>query len=311
MKGYFILFFCIASLSVQVCTAQVKGSVRSKPLNEAALAQIQIAEDTLAVLARGVLVAELAENRMYACHQLIPALVKALKTPNSFHYKFPRLENISIQYPEDSTMRIFSWQLKISEAEYRYFGAIQWNQTDLKLVPLVDRSDQIQEPVNAILTTNNWFGVVYYGMRSFKSTDQKTSYLLFGYDGYTMNERRKIIDILTFKDDIPSFGAPIFKFNKGLTQHRVIYQYGADASIRVNYDEAEKMVVCDHLISLQSVKPGQANVMVPEGSYEGFKYEKGYWKYVEEVFPSNSPENQRAFTTKPAKEVNKKSSKDQ
>lgn len=39
--------------------------------------------------------------------------------------------------------------------------------------------------------------------------------------------------------------------------------------------------------------------MVPDGSYEGFKLEKGIWKYVNEVFPSGSGSNQRAFSTKP------------
>ncbi len=298
MRGNIALILCFVA---QLSLAQVLTTGKSEALRGAALTLVQSAEDTLSVLARGVLVSELAENRMYACHQLIPGLVKALKTPNSFQYKFPRLENISIQYPQDSTFRIFSWQLKINEGEYRYFGAIQWNQTALKLIPLVDRTSLILDPLSATVPANNWYGVVYYGIRSFKPSDQQEAYLLFGYDGYNQYEHRKVIDILSFKDGQPYFGAPIFKFSKNLIQSRVIYQYGADAAVRVNYDEHEKMIVCDHLMKKPGLLPGQGNVMVPEGSYEGFKLEKGIWKYVEDVFPSGNAENQRAYRTKPKK----------
>lgn len=68
---------------------------RSSPLSSDRRLAIQVYEDTLSVLARGVLTAELTEDRVYACHQMIPILVKALKTTNSFKYSFPRLENVS------------------------------------------------------------------------------------------------------------------------------------------------------------------------------------------------------------------------
>ncbi|MEP7320517.1 MAG: hypothetical protein ABI761_01315 [Saprospiraceae bacterium] len=272
-----------------------------KPLSSEERTAIQKYEDTLATLARGILNSELPENRMFACHQFIPTLVHALKINNSFKYHFPRLENISMIYPPDSTFRIFSWQLQINPGEYKYYGAIQYNQPNLRLTPLVDRSETIPDATLFSSDADKWYGVVYYNIKSFPLSNKETGYLLFGYDGYTINEHRKIIDNLSFKNGQPVFGSSIFKYGKEGMKNRVVYQYDVNAAIRVNYDENESMVVCDHLMVNPGILSKEGKTMVPEGSYEGFKLDKGVWKYIEEVFPSNSADNQRAYTTKPGK----------
>lgn len=291
-------------LSSFLCISTFIGvdlQAQSGKLTGIALKTIQNIEDTISVLARGVMNAEIADERLYACHQMIPALVRALKVDNSFQYLFPRLENVAMTYPKDSSFRIFTWQLKVSEGDYRYFGAIQWNQTNLKLVPLVDRSDGLTDPEKLPLKPNNWYGAVYYNIYAFKLPDQTPAWLLFGYDSYSYTERRKVIDVLTMKEEQALFGAPVFKINKADAKYRVIYQFSSDAAIRVNYDEQAKMIVCDHLVAQAGSLPGQNRTQVPDGSYEGFKLERGNWKYIEEVFPSGSAENQRAFRTKPPK----------
>lgn len=287
-----ILFFTLFSL------LHSWGQAQSGSLAGPDLAQVQKYEDTIAVWARGVLNAEIEDERIYACHQMIPALARALRVHNSFQYKFPRLENVAITYPSDSSFRIFSWQLKVNEAEYRYFGAIQWNSPSLKLVPLSDRSHDLPDPEAVAVRADQWYGLVYYNIVPFEMADKSKAWLLFGYDGHSTYERRKVIDVLHFKEDKPVFGAPVFRMNKNDLRHRIIYQFSADAAVRVNYDENEKMIVCDHLLEQAGHLPGQGNTRVPDGSYEGFRLEKGIWKYVEEVFPSGNAENQRALRTK-------------
>ena len=304
MKGYRVLFFIFfISLFSEVLTGQ------NFSLSGGDLRDIQKSEDTLATLARGILVSEIAENRLYACHQFIPTLVRALKINHSFEYKFPRLENISIQYPTDSSFRIFTWQLLVSFGEYRYFGAIQFNQASLKLIPLVDRSDMMADATTLSTPADKWYGVVYYAIKPITLSNKDKAYVLFGYDGFSANEHRKIIDVLTFKEGQAVFGLPIFRLDKGNNKSRVIYQYGADAGIRVNYDENEGMIVCDHLMPNPGASVENARILVPDGSYEGFKFEKGFWKYIPEVFPSGNAANQRAYTTKPSKNEAKKPSK--
>lgn len=304
MKRYCALFLFF---SCSFLSSDLKGQVTM--LTGEDLKTIQKCEDTLSTLARGILVSEIAENRMYACHQFIPSLVRALKVNHSFQYKFPRLENISIQYPADSTFRIFSWQLQVNFGEYRYFGAIQFNQALLKLIPLVDRSDLLSDATTLSTPADKWYGVVYYAIKPIVLANKEKAYLLFGYDGFKVNEHRKIIDVLSFKDGQAVFGLPIFKYDKTNYKSRVVYQYGADAAIRVNYDENEAMIVCDHLMANPNTSPENAQIMVPDGSYEGFKLEKGIWKYIAEVFPSGNAANQRAYTTKSTKQEEKKPSK--
>ena len=93
--------------------------------------------------------------------------MKALKTPKSFEYPFPQIERISIQYPQDSSFRIFTWQLFVGKDDYRYYGAIQLNTEELKLIPLVDRSYKIENPKHQVLNNRNWYGALYYNIHQF------------------------------------------------------------------------------------------------------------------------------------------------
>lgn len=286
-------------LFVALCSfIGLNGHAQSGNLSGTDLLRIQNYEDTIAVWARGVLNAEIEDERIYACHQMIPTLAKALKVDHSFQYKFPRLENVAITYPSDSSFRIFSWQLKVNEADYRYFGALQWNSPSLKLTSFADRSHELADPESVSLPADSWYGLVYYNMVPFEMADKSRAWLLFGYDGHSVYERRKVIDVLHFREGKPVFGAPVFRMGKNEIRHRIIYQYSADAAVRVNYDENEKMIICDHLMEQPGNLPGQGRTRVPEGSYEGFRLDKGIWKYVEEVFPSGNAENQRALRSK-------------
>jgi hypothetical protein len=107
---------------------------------EADLPKLKEWEDTISLLSFAIINDSFPENRFGATKKMIPTLVQALKTPNSFQYPFSRAQSISIQYPEDSTFRVFTWQLYVDVDEYRYFGAIQMNTGELQLFPLIDRS---------------------------------------------------------------------------------------------------------------------------------------------------------------------------
>lgn len=286
-----------AGLLVVTTTVKSFGQF-SSAMSRPDITFIQNQEDTLATLSYGTLNADLADDRLYACHEMIPRLVKALKVPNSFQYKFPRMETVSIQYPADSSFRIFTWQLKVNDADYRYYGAIQWNTTDLKLVPLADRSMVLENPTYLTTTPDKWYGALYYNIKPFISGKGEKMYLLFGYDAFDVNDHRKIIDVMTITNGQVRFGAPVFVTDKSTSKARIIYEYSADANVKVNFDENHDMIVCDHLQQIQGILPGQGKTMVPDGSYEGYKLEKGYWKYISDVFDSGNSKNQRAFVTK-------------
>ena len=258
-----------------------------------AIKKLDGAEDTLAILAYAVVNDSIEQERFAACKVLITSLVKALKIENSFSYPFSRLKSLSILAPPDSSFRIFTWQLFVNDSTYRYYGTIQMNQRDLKLFPLIDRSFEMDiPPIYEQLSSDNWYGALYYNIRQFDSKEGR-KYLLMGYDAFAFFEKRKVIDVLSFDGKgKPVFGSPVFVRENpkpGPKEQRIFLDYSAEASVRVNWDEQYKMILFDHLIAFPSPF-GHGMTAVPDGSYDGLRLEKGHWKYIEKVFNDSQKE---------------------
>lgn len=273
--------------------AQPKITKSGVPTAEA-LERLHTGEDTLALLAYAVVNDSIEQERFAACRALITTLVRTLKIENSFQYRFDRLKSVSILAPPDSSFRIFTWQLFVNDSTYRYYGAIQMNSRELKMFPLFDRSFEMGErPVSEQLPPERWYGALYYNLRQF-DTKEKRFYLLFGFDAYTFFEKRKVIEALSF-DALgkPVFGATVFDRPdvKG-EEMRLLFEYSAEASVRVNWDDQYQMVLFDHLITMPSPF-GRGFTNVPDGSYDGLRLEKGRWKFVNKVFNDVMPEAPR------------------
>lgn len=252
-------------------------------------------EEELAALSDKIVNDSIENERAKACFDFIPKLVEALKLKNSFDYPFDSLKTISIQYPKDRSFRIFTWQLHRDNGAYRFYGAIQMNSKELELFPLFDYSDSLFNPVNEVLTPDTWLGCLYYNIYEVK-VKRKKYYTLFGWDGNDLWSTKKVMDILHFEDGKPVFGAPIIEFTdegeddaegddkETYTQNRFIIEYRADVAAMLNYVEQEKMIIYDHLISPDEKTEDLSFTYVPDGTYEGFKFEDGKWQHVDKVF---------------------------
>ena len=276
-----LLFVAFAAASLQ---AQPKNK-KTEKLTAEAIERLRTGEDTLALLAYAVVNDSIEQERFAACRALIQTLVRTLKVENSFQYRFDRLKSVSMLAPPDSSFRIFTWQLFVNDSTYRYYGAIQMNNPELKLFPLIDRSGEMDErPLYETLTPERWYGALYYTLRQFDAKEGR-KYRLCGYDAYAFFEKRKVIDVLGFDDaGKPGFGAPVFdKPGAKVDELRMIFEYSAEASVRVNWDEQYQMVLFDHLIPWPSPF-GRGITYVPDGSYDGLRLEKGRWKFIDKVF---------------------------
>ncbi|MDX1939962.1 MAG: hypothetical protein SFU99_05375 [Saprospiraceae bacterium] len=299
MNKLFVLILCLG-FSVSLAAQPPKN------ITEENRQTIHTWEDTLAVLSYAVINDSMPDYRFAACRNMIPTLVKALKIENSFQYPFERLKTVSIQYPQDSSFRIFTWQLYVDKNEYRYYGAIQMNTPELKLYPLIDRSALVTNVEQSELAPDNWYGSLYYNIKECKGQNGKY-YLLFGFDGFEFFNKRKIVDVLTFKDGKPVFGAPVFvhqeKGKSTITKKRLLLEYSAESSVRLNYDEALELLIFDHLIPMEGSN-GQGPVMVPDGSYEGYVFDKGLWKYQTMVLHEIMEEAPRPYPVLDEREKN-------
>lgn len=224
------------------------------------------------------------------------SLVQALKKPHSFHYPFDSLVSVSRLYAPDSTFRIITWHLPVSENSVRQHGAIQMRTTDgsLKLFPLIDKSDVMVNKDDTITNHLAWYGALYYRI-VMKELNGQPVYTLIGFDENNIRSNIKVIEILQFKDGEPVFGAPYFrivddKIKPGnITRYLMEYKRGAGA--RLNYDVDFDMIVKEHLIS-ETNEPHKKYTYIGDGDYEAFKWMDGKWTYISKIFFEVTPEGQ-------------------
>lgn len=252
--------------------------------------QLLIAEDTLKSLGRMMVFERYAARRFEADSMFIRELVHALKVPGSFHFPFDSLQNISRLYAPDSSFRILTWQFERDESFHRQRGAIQMNTPDgsLKLFPLIDMSDYTDNPYDSVRTNLNWVGAIYYKI-VLKTFNDRKFYTLIGLDDNNNNTTKKWIDVLTFdRTGSPRFGGRLFAYKNDDIKpkqpvSRFCLEYKKDARARLNYDESMDMIVFEHLVSLTGHTDRKSS-LVPDGDFEGFKWNNGRWEYVEKIF---------------------------
>jgi hypothetical protein len=231
-----------------------------------------------------------ATQRFIADSIFIRSLVKTLKTPNSFYYPFDSIETVSRIYAPDSTFRIFSWQFNKDDNYFRQRGAIQMRTADgsLKLYPLLDMSEFTTAPGDSVRTPQNWVGAIYYGI-VMKTFNNKKYYTLLGFDDNNVRSTKKWLEVLSFDEaGKPVFGGPFFsmkddKVTSAKPAARFSIEYKKEGKARMNYDREMDMIVFDHLIS-EDNQPDKPYTMVPDGDYEGFKWDKGQWVHIDKVF---------------------------
>lgn len=251
---------------------------------------LKLKEDSLKKSGYDMVNAPDAGKRFMADSIFIKTLVRALKIKNSFQYPFDSLATISRLYAPDSAFRIFTWQVEKDETFNRQHGAIQVKTADgsLKLFPLIDRSEVINSPFDTTMNNLWWIGNIYYRI-VLKQINGKKYYTLIGYDEYTMKVTRKWIDILSFNDKgEPVFGEqPIFSFKEDSIpkpgQNRFVLDFKKDGRARVQYDEEMDMILFDHLVS-ETDEPQKKYTLIPDGDYEGFKWQDNQWVHVNKVF---------------------------
>jgi len=271
--------------------AFIYGSLQAQRISTADAASMAVQQDSLHYLSDLILRGKDEQARQDANDRFIPKLVQALKTPYSFNFRFDSLTTISIQYPQDSSFRIFSWGLELETTFYHHYGAIQMKTDDgkLKLFPLFDNSDYMNP--DTIANNKSWYGCLYYKIiqRHYFNSE---FYTLFGWDANNIRSQKKLIDVLMFKDGQPIFGGPFFIFMEDSTpkptRNRFILEYKKDATISLSYNAEMDMIVYDHLISETNQK-SKPSTFVPDLDYEGFKWKAGKWMHIDKVFHDALP----------------------
>jgi hypothetical protein len=278
-KTIIFLFISVLFLS------QVSG----QSLSVSDTKQLVKKEDTLRFFADSMINAESPASRFRADSNFVRTLVRALKINNSFDYPFESLKTVSRLYSPDSVFRIFTWQMKKDEYVLLQKGAIQTKTRDgsLKLFPLFDVSMFTGKPEDSVRNRNNWIGAIYYKI-IMKEHNGKKYYTLLGFDDFSISSNKKWMEVLTFNaNGEPVFGGPYISFKndtiKKPVQARFNIEYKKEAGTVFNYNPEMDMIIFDHLIS-ETDQPDKKDTFIPDGDFEGFKWENGQWVHVYKIF---------------------------
>jgi hypothetical protein len=283
-----IILFLLSIFIIGSCFAQKLSVANTKALEKK--------EDSLKIYALEIIQGRTVENRFAADSQFTKMFVRALKINSSFHYPFDSLTTISKLSPKDSSFKIYTWQLVVNDNLVRQHGAIQMKTPDgsLKLFPLIDKTSSVSNPEDTITNNFGWIGAVYYKLVE-KKAFGRNYYTLLGYDENNLNSNKKIIEILTFKNDEPVFGGSNFSFHDNSihkrSMARYIMEYKKNAGPRLTYDADQDMIIYEHLIS-ETGEPNKKYTYIPDGDYEGLKWIDGKWVHIQKVFTQKTPEGQ-------------------
>jgi len=289
-------------------------SIFAQRISRNDLLNLQAKEDSLKKYSLKLIQGITSEDRFRADSMFTKMFVRALMTKNSFYYPFDSLVTISKLHSPDSSFRIFTWQMVINDNIVRQHGAIQMKTTDgsLKLYPLIDKSDITVNQADTFANNRGWIGAVYYRIIQ-KASGNQQYYTLLGYDENNIRSNRKIIEVLNFSNDEPTFGGRHFSFEEDSVfkpaVSRYIMEYKKNAGARLTYDDDLDMIVFEHLES-ESNEPAKKWTYIPDGDYEGFKWKNGKWIHINKVFNFITPEGKEPVPN-PVKDADGKTIEDQ
>ncbi|MDX1409216.1 MAG: hypothetical protein R3330_13810 [Saprospiraceae bacterium] len=227
-----------------------------------------------------------SEHRLAAHEEFYDRFSRLVREPAGRNHTFESLEWITQVTPADSAFRIISWQLMVSEDQYRYFGFLVPFDPGRNVVELHDKRSLRSEYGRHNAAT--WYGALYYGIQPFMLDDTTLAYMVLGFNGHDSKTNQKVADVLLWKEDDVQLGAPVFMPGDSTTgqdiRERIILEYADAASGRMQFDRERQMLVYDHVITIFTDGPDAGPLLVPDGSYHGYQYAKGSWEFVNKVF---------------------------
>ncbi|WP_299289591.1 hypothetical protein [uncultured Mucilaginibacter sp.] len=245
-------------------------------------------EDSLKTLGFTVVNNENDLERKNANYHFIRTLVAALKIPGSYNYKFDSVKTVSLLYSPDNQFRIFSWNVMNEDGSFRYYGSIQMNtKNELKLYPLTDYTPFLPSPEDSVLTPQKWLGAQYY--KIVKVGEEHPYYVLLGWKGNNVKSTKKVIEILSYKNSMPVFGAPVFANEKN--KKRIVFEYSRQASMLLRYVPDKQLIVFDHLAPPDPKVKVDRSFYGPDLTYDGYQLKNGKWNLVQDLDMRNIPED--------------------
>ena len=259
-------------------------------------------QDSLSKLSSAIWKQKTDSARLQANDIFFSKFQIVLESGSSLSVPLDSIHGITRASSDDGKFRVFTWNVPISDGTNKYFGFLQITLDDsLVLIPLQSSGNEPPGFDTKQLSPQMWYGALYYKLIEVEIGGQK-AYTLLGWDGYTPNSNRKLIDIISIdKKGNILFGMPVFKTDKGV-KTRVVFEYAEKAIMLLRYDyqaimvmkkkkvkkENAWLIVLDRMVPMDPSMEGFRKYYVPSGDmYDGFIFRDGYWVLVENIDVAN------------------------
>lgn len=234
-----------------------------------------------------------AENRIKAATLFQELFEKEYEDQASFDKPLDPLKFVSVQYPEDRSFRLISWQIEESESQYTYKTYLQT--ADGKLSKFSNDSDITDNDLETTYT-RNWPAHLVYKIKDTQTKEGKV-YVVFGMKQIDQFNKVKVADVLKLEDGNASFGLPIFVKNadsdRPRKSNRIVLTYGTDGNASLNFNPSLEMIVHDNVIPQSGMMPGQGISYYPDGSYQAYKLAEGQWSHIDKLYNTTLDEAPR------------------
>ncbi|MBP7238699.1 MAG: hypothetical protein KBA14_00615 [Saprospiraceae bacterium] len=221
--------------------------------------------------------ANLDQHRIRASESMGIALDSLLAHKGSYEVSLDSIPWLSIVHGAD--FRLVTWQLKVSNEEYKYGGFIQWPD---RIVRFKDTRPFINGSSYSTYTPSSWYGCIYYHIIPFE-LDGKSYYVLLGFNAENSTLNTKVADVLDLTGPDIRLGVPVFT-GKEEARTRLMVTYGDISNTRMTYDSKLGGIIHDHVETLPGIGPNGEDLPVSDGSMEAWILKKGKWEYQEEVY---------------------------
>ena len=269
-------------------------------------ALMQSYQSRLSTLIERIAGAPTDNERYLASEEAVQLLCKALDEEESERWKWTLPDYVSVLTAPDGKFRIFSWAVIRDNGEFECFGIVQYyNEREEEYVYrlLNDKSEEIMNREESVLTADNWFGAIYQELIQVNA-GERTYYTLLGWNGVDNITDRKVIEPVWIKGGEPQFGAPLFRRLRN--QRRVVLEYTNDAMVNLGYEtqtvqevehkrekvkgtnrhrtveivkeHKEKVIIFDELEPQIPGMEGLYQYYVPSGTELAFAFVDGKWE---------------------------------
>lgn len=201
------------------------------------------------------------------------------------------LPTLSVLESSDKRVILVTWVIPDAENQYRYGGVVRYRKGGVQRVMVLHDQHQLGQAMERQkIEPDQWYGALYYDLIQV-GRGKKRHYIVLGWDQYTPFANQKVIDGITWDDAAETiyFAAPLVN-GKGTSVNRLIFGYREDASVSVRYHYKEKRLVWDHLSAIDGAPGNMPEFMVPDFSYDGLKYKRGKWRFLNNIAPKNERE---------------------